>query len=47
MTNTIRAFMQFPTKMADGTVINNEDGGPAFLQGEIIGGVWTNNGPLC
>lgn len=36
MSNTIRAFMQFPTKMADGTVIPNEEGGPAFLQGETI-----------
>lgn len=47
MTTTIRAFMQFPTKMADGTVIPNEDGGPAFLNAETIGGVWTNNGPLA
>ena len=36
MSNTIRAFMQFPTKIVDGTTIPNEDGGPAFLQGETI-----------
>lgn len=47
MTNTIRAFMQFPTKMADGTVINNEDGGPAFLKSDTVGGVWANSGPLA
>ena len=46
MSNTIRAFMQFPTKMADGTVIPNEDGGPAFLQGEIIAEVTPTTGAL-
>lgn len=35
-TSAIKGFMNFPTQFADGTVIGNEDGGPAFLQGETI-----------
>lgn len=46
MSNTIRAFMQFPTKLVDGTVIPNEDGGPAFLQGETITEVTPATGAL-
>ena len=44
---TIKGFMNFPTQFADGTVIGNEDGGPAFLQSNTVGGVWTNSGPLA
>ena len=44
---TIKGFMNFPTQFADGTVIGNEDGGPAFLQSNTVGGVWTNSGPPC
>lgn len=48
MSNTaIKGFMNFPTQFADGTVIGNEDGGPAFLQSNTVGGVWTNSGPLA
>ena len=46
MSNTIRAFMQFPTKMADGTTIPNEDGGPAFLNADIIAETTPNAGQL-
>lgn len=47
MSNTIRAFMQFPTKIADGTVIPNEDGGPAFLQGETVAETTPTTGALA
>lgn len=46
-TSAIKGFMNFPTQFADGTVIGNEDGGPAFLQSNTVGGVWTNSGPLA
>lgn len=46
-TTSIKGFMNFPTPFADGTVIGNEDGGPAFLQSNTVGGVWTNSGPLA
>lgn len=47
MSNTIRAFMQFPTKMADGTTIPNEDGGPAFLNAETITETTPTTGALA
>ena len=47
MSNTIRAFMQFPTKLVDGTTIPNEDGGPAFLQGETISETTPTTGALA
>lgn len=49
MSNTasIKGFMNFPTKMADGTVIGNEDGGPAFLQGETVTEVTPTTGELA
>lgn len=46
-TTSIKGFMNFPTQFADGTVIGNEDGGPAFLQSNTVGGVWANSGPLA
>lgn len=46
-TTSIKGFMNFPTQFADGTIIGNEDGGPAFLQSNTVGGVWTNSGPLA
>lgn len=46
MSNTIRAFMQFPTKMADGTTIPNEDGGPAFLNAETFAETTPTTGAL-
>lgn len=50
MSNTISAikgFMNFPTQFADGTVIGNEDGGPAFLQGETITETTPTTGALA
>lgn len=47
MSNTIRAFMQFPTRIANGTTIPNEDGGPAFLQGETIAETTPTTGALA
>ena len=47
MSNTIRAFMQFPTKLIDGTTIPNEDGGPAFLQGSTVAETTPNAGQLA
>lgn len=44
MSNAIRAFMQFPTKMADGTTIPNEDGGPAFLAANVVDEIIPNEG---
>lgn len=47
MTNTsIKGFMSFPAKFADGTVIGNEDGGPAFLQSNIISEATPTTGAL-
>ena len=47
MSNTsIKGFMSFPTKFADGTVIGNEDGGPAFLQSNIISEATPTTGAL-
>lgn len=46
-TTSIKGFMNFPTKMSDGTIIGNEDGGPAFLQGEIIAETTTTAGALA
>lgn len=47
MSNTIRAFMQFPTKFVDGTVIGNDDGGPAFLKSETIAETAPTTGALA
>lgn len=48
MSNTsIKGFMSFQTKMADGTVIGNEDGGPAFLQSNTITEVTPTTGALA
>lgn len=44
---TIKGFTNFPTKMADGTAIGNEDGGPAFLQGETIAETTPTTGALA
>ena len=33
---TIKAYMQFPTKLADGALIGNEADGPAFLKSDTI-----------
>lgn len=44
MSNTIRAFMQFPTKIVDGTTIPNEDGGPAFLAANVVDEIVPNEG---
>lgn len=33
---TIKAYMQFPTKLADGALIGNEANGPAFLKSDTI-----------
>ena len=38
--------MSFPTKFADDTVIGNEDGGPAFLQSNIISEATPTTGAL-
>lgn len=50
MSNTasaIKGFMNFPTKMSDGTVIGNEDGGPAFLNAETIAEITPTTGALA
>lgn len=44
MSNTIRNFMQFPTKIVDGTTIPNEDGGPAFLAANVVDEIVPNEG---
>ena len=44
---TIKAFMQFPTSFTNGTTIPNEDGGPAFLQGETIAETTPTTGALA
>jgi len=44
MSNTIRAFMQFPTKIVDDTTIPNEDGGPAFLAANVVDEIVPNEG---
>ena len=46
-TTSIKGFMNFPTQFADGTVIGNEDGGPAFLQGETITETTPTTGALA
>lgn len=48
MSNTsIKGFMSFPTRFADGTVIGNEDGGPAFLQSNIVSEATPTTGALA
>lgn len=44
MSNTIKAFMQFPTSFADGTTIANEEGGPAFLAANVVDEIVPNEG---
>jgi hypothetical protein len=50
MSNTasakIKAFMQSPTRLANGATIQNEDGGPAFLQSNIIDETTPTTGAL-
>lgn len=46
-TTSIKGFMNFPTQFADGTVIGNEGGGPAFLQGETIAETTPTTGALA
>lgn len=45
-TSAIKGFMNFPTRFANGETIANEDGGPAFLQGETITEVTPATGAL-
>lgn len=45
--SAIKGFMQFPTQFADGTVINNEDGGPAFLNAETFAETTPTTGTLA
>lgn len=51
MSNTtstkIKAFMQFPTRLANGATIQNEEGGPAFLQSDIIAETTPTTGSLA
>ena len=49
MSNTasIKGFMNFPTQFADGTVIGNEDGGPAFLNAETVAETTPTTGALA
>lgn len=44
---SIKGFMSFPTQFADGTVIGNEDGGPAFLQSNIVSEATPTTGALA
>jgi hypothetical protein len=44
---TIKAYMQFPTRLADGTVILNDPDGPAFLKNNIISGTTPTTGALA
>jgi hypothetical protein len=44
---TIKAYMQFPTRLADGTVILNDPDGPAFLKNNIISRVMPTTGALA
>lgn len=44
---TIKAYMQFPTRLADGTVILNDPDGPAFLKNNIISGITPTTGALA
>lgn len=45
--SAIKGFMNFPTKMSNGTVIGNEDGGPAFLQSNIVSEATPTTGALA
>lgn len=44
---TIKAYVQFPTRLADGTVILNDPDGPAFLKNNIISGITPTTGALA
>lgn len=44
---TIKAYMQFPTRLADGTVILNGPDGPAFLKNNTISGITPATGALA
>lgn len=44
---TIKAYMQFPTRLADGTVILNDPDGPAFLKNNIISSITPTTGALA
>lgn len=48
MSNTvIKGFMNFPTQLANGTTIPNEDGGPAFLNAETVAETTPTTGALA
>ena len=42
----IKGFMQFPTRLANGTTIANEEGGPAFLAANVVDEIVPNEGGL-
>jgi hypothetical protein len=44
---TFKAYMQYPTKLADGTLLGNESDGPAFLKHDIISDVMPTTGALA
>lgn len=44
---TIKAYMQYSTKFANGTLVGNEAGGPAFLKHGIISDVLPTTGALA
>ena len=43
----IKGFMQFPTRLANGTTIANEEGGPAFLAANVVDEIVPNEGALA
>lgn len=44
---TIKAYMQFPTKFANGTIVLNESGGPAFLKHDRVSDTMPTTGALA
>ena len=42
----IKGFMQYPTRLVNGTVIENEEGGPAFLKSSLMGEITHTKGAL-
>ena len=44
---TIKAYMQYSTKFAHGTLVGNEAGGPAFLKHDIISDALPTTGALA
>lgn len=48
MSNTsIKGFMSFPTRFANGETIANEDGGPAFLAANVVDEITPTQGALA